>query len=71
MSEPFASRHITLQHCSNLRHKGMYVSESFASEREEIEPTAYWCLCTQKSFGPDGHPVRPSDCKSSRGCCEH
>ena len=71
MSEPYASRHITPQHCSNLRHKGMYVTDSFADERAEIEPTAYWCLCTQKSFGPDGHPVGPADCKSSRGCCEH
>jgi hypothetical protein len=71
MTEPYASRHITLHHCSNLRHKGMYVTDSYAVERQEIEATAYWCLCTQKSFGPDGHPVTPGECKSSRGCCEH
>ena len=71
MTEPYTSRHITVHQCSNLRHKGMYVTDTFASERESIEPTAYWCRCTQKSFGPDGNPVSPSECQSSRGCCEH
>ncbi len=71
MSELYTSRHITLHHCSNLRHKGMYVGDSTAEEREAIEATAYWCLCTQKSFGPDGHAVNPEDCKSGRSCCEH
>ena len=71
MSQPYNSRHITVQHCCNLRHKGMYVTDSTPGEREEIEATAYWCLCTQKSFGPDGHAVAPADCRTSRGCCEH
>ena len=71
MSETYASRHVTPQHCLNLRHKGMYVTDTFASERDAIEPTAFWCACTQKSFGPDGQPVRPADCTAERHCCEH
>jgi hypothetical protein len=71
MNEPYASRHITVHHCSNLRHKGMYVTDSYPDEQEAIEATAYWCVCTQKSFGPDGHPVSPGECQTSRGCCEH
>lgn len=75
MSEPaLTSRYVTTAHCAHLRHKGMYV---FADETpggspaDAIEPTAFWCMCTQKSFGPDGHPVNARDCVAGRGCCEH
>jgi hypothetical protein len=39
--------------------------------RDSIEATAYWCVCTQKAFGPDGQPASPADCGSGRSCCEH
>ncbi len=74
MSEPLTSRFVTTATCTHLRHKGMYV---FADEApgmapaDAIEPTAFWCMCTQKAFGPDGHPVTARDCVNGRGCCEH
>jgi hypothetical protein len=70
---PLTSRHLTPQHCSHLRHKGMYV---FADEgsgtgaTQEIDATAYWCACTQKAFGPDGEPVGAHCCTAERSCCE-
>jgi hypothetical protein len=72
---PLTSRHITLSHCTHLRHKGMYVFAELPPETtesvDEIEATAYWCSCTQKAFGPDGHPVGRRYCQAGRGCCEH
>lgn len=72
---PLTSRLVGAQHCSQLRHKGMYV---FADESPEtadptpgIESTAYWCACTQKAFGPDGEPVGAHCCTVGRACCEH
>jgi hypothetical protein len=76
MSRPeLSSRHITPLHCSHLRHKGMYVLPDTADldpiYRDPIEATAYWCVCTQKAFGPDGLPAGPAHCRHGRACCEH
>jgi len=76
MSHPeLSSRHITSLHCSNLRHKGMYVLPDTADldpiYRDPIEATSYWCVCTQKAFGPDGLPAGPAHCRHGRACCEH
>lgn len=77
MSHPtLSSRHVTPMHCSHLRHKGMYVTdETPVADTHEfadrIEATAFWCVCTQKAFGPDGRPVGPEVCAAGRGCCEH
>lgn len=77
MTHPtLSSRHVTAVHCSHLRHKGMYVSdETTVSERhvfdDQIEATSFWCVCTQKAFGPDGQPVGPQACGPGRGCCDH
>jgi len=72
---PLTSRHITPQHCTHLRHKGMYVFAEPTPETEaygeEIEATAFWCSCTQKAFGPDGQPVGARHCGTDRSCCEH
>ncbi len=63
-------------HCSNLRHKGMYVmSVPDPDEFKFYDPydaTAYWCIRTQKALGPDGKSVHPSTCQhaGTRGCCE-
>ena len=66
------SRYVTTAHCAHLRHKGMYVfADETPGTADAIEPTAFWCLCTQKAFGPDGQPVTPRDCTDGRGCCEH
>ena len=70
---PLTSRHLTPQHCSHLRHKGMYVFADdgpVAGDTQEIDATAYWCACTQKAFGPDGEPVGAHCCTAERSCCE-
>jgi hypothetical protein len=38
--------------------------------RDWIEATAYWCVCTQKAFGPDGKPATAASCRAGRSCCE-
>jgi hypothetical protein len=74
------SRHVTASHCAHLRHKGMYVGPPEVRDEEKavlplyrdwLEATAYWCVCTQKNYGPDGHPVSAEACRSGRECCEH
>jgi hypothetical protein len=60
-------------HCLKLRTKGMYVQSIVdpdeATFYDPYEASAYWCVVTQTSFGPDGRPVGPETCKHSRGCC--
>jgi hypothetical protein len=38
---------------------------------DHIEATAFWCVCTQKAFGPDGLPVTLESCSKGRSCCNH
>ena len=77
MAEPtLISRNLTSAHCSRLRHKGMYVGQDpappgSALDRDWLGASAYWCLKTQKSFGPDGEVVTAEACQGGRGCCEH
>jgi hypothetical protein len=70
------SRHLTSSHCAHLRHKGMYVGqdadvEMVALYRDPIEATSFWCLHTQKAFGPDGRPATAESCRRGRDCCDH
>ena len=37
---------------------------------DSYDATAYWCVKTQRGFGPDGLPVRPDCCQGERDCCE-
>ena len=71
---PLHSRQLTMIHCGNLRHKGMYVLPDTADldpiYRDPIEATSYWCICTQKAFGPDGLPAGPAHCRHGRACCD-
>jgi hypothetical protein len=51
----------------------MYVLPDAAVEQDYSDQTgasSYWCVCTQKAFGPDGEPVNARDCVAGRGCCE-
>lgn len=69
---PLTSPVVTQAHCTHLRHKGMYVTS--APEDQEFvanSATAYWCLETMKSLGPDGKPVHPDSCQGGRECCRH
>ena len=38
---------------------------------DKYDSTAYWCVETQRGFGPDGLPVRPDCCTGERDCCKH
>lgn len=70
---PLSSRHLGSTHCGNLRHKGMYVLPDAVVEQDYSDQTgasSYWCVCTQKAFGPDGEPVNARDCVAGRRCCE-
>jgi hypothetical protein len=62
-------------HCLNLRHKGMFVTSGPDPDEftfyDKYDGSAYWCVETQRSFGPDGHPVRPDCCSGERDCCKH
>lgn len=71
---PLSSRQLNSTHCGNLRHKGMYVLPDGTIEADysqELGASAYWCVCTQKAFGPDGEPVNARDCVVGRHCCDH
>jgi hypothetical protein len=71
---PLHSRQLTMIHCGNLRHKGMYVSSDSTVENDydnQLGASSYWCVCTQKAFGPDGRAVNAGDCVEGRECCEH
>jgi hypothetical protein len=50
-------------HCLTLGHKRMYVTASPDPDEfafyDKYDSTAYWCVETQRGFGPDGDPVRP------------
>lgn len=72
---PPASPLVGSQHCTRLRHKGMYVM-SLADPCEaafcgHYDATAYWCTHTMKGLGPDGQPVHADRCRlgCGRGCC--
>jgi hypothetical protein len=39
--------------------------------QEHLGSSSFWCLCTQKAFGPDGEPVSADNCCAGRSCCEH
>jgi hypothetical protein len=71
---PLSSRHFNASHCGNLRHKGMYVIVDAVVEQDfddQLGASSYWCVCTQKAFGPDGRAVNARDCVVGRGCCDH
>ena len=59
--------------CRHLRSKGMYVYTDADpdSPHEESDTTAYWCLKTMTSFGPDDEAVARLDCRApGRSCYE-
>jgi hypothetical protein len=74
---PLSSRHLTAAHCSNLRHKGMFVlvgnmvQPGTHDQEDFLGTSSFWCECTQKAFGPDGEPANARDCLDGRKCCEH
>ena len=57
-------------HCLNIRHKGMFVTSGPDPDEftfyDKYDGTAYWCVETQRGFGPDGNPVRPDCCSGER-----
>lgn len=58
--------------CRNLRNKGMYVYHGeYDTPHEDYDNTIYWCVRTQKGFGPDDEMVSRDDCiDPERSCYE-
>ena len=60
--------------CAHLRHKGMYVlaepDEHETSYYDKYDARVFWCTCTQKPYGPDGHPAHAETCRNGRDCCK-
>jgi hypothetical protein len=56
--------------CRNLRNKGMYVYHGeYGSSHEDYDNTIYWCVKTQKGFGPDDEMCSRDDCISPERVC--
>jgi hypothetical protein len=57
--------------CRHLRSKGMYVyTDGLTEETEDdFDSTAYWCLKTMKTFGPDDNMVGGRECRNSLRSC--
>jgi hypothetical protein len=56
--------------CRNLRNKGMYVYHGeYATPHEDYDNTIYWCVRTQKGFGPDDEFVSREDCTNPERAC--
>ncbi|MBX6312186.1 MAG: hypothetical protein IRY99_04600 [Isosphaeraceae bacterium] len=60
--------------CRHLRSKGMYVYTDSSMGHDpygDDDTTAYWCLRSMTSFGPDDEVVgRSACCNPSRSCYE-
>lgn len=57
--------------CLNLRHKLMYCDERQATPGlvdDQSDTRVFLCVLTQEVLGPDGKPVSPVDCCTSRAC---
>jgi hypothetical protein len=57
--------------CLNLRHKLMYCDPRQATPGlvdSNSDTRVYLCVLTQEVLGPDGIPVSPADCCTSRSC---
>lgn len=70
MNDQFAPVKLTVT-CQHLRHKLMYVDERHATPGlvdDSSTTRVFLCLKSHESLGPDGEPVSPTDCSSSRAC---
>jgi hypothetical protein len=56
--------------CRSLRNKGMYVYQGGDdSGHDDDDNTIYWCVKTQKGFGPDDEMVSREDCTIPERTC--
>ena len=60
--------------CEHLCTKTMYTGGEDRRNVEEwpggqFSTAAFWCVFTQRPFGPDEDPVGPADCRPGRPCC--
>lgn len=68
--DPFAPVKLTVT-CQRLRHKLMYVDDRHATPGlvdDSSTTRVFLCLESQDPLGPDGEPVSPKLCNSSRPC---
>jgi hypothetical protein len=55
--------------CRHLRHNGMYLFSPEELADYDDGGTNFWCLQTQKVFGPDDGMVNRSDCCTAERRC--
>ncbi|HEY2156330.1 MAG TPA: hypothetical protein VGH33_11920 [Isosphaeraceae bacterium] len=56
--------------CRHLRNKGMYVYHGeYDSPHDDYDNTIYWCVKTQKGFGPDDEMCSREDCTIPERVC--
>lgn len=61
---------MTAPRCLHLRAKGLYIPEFAPEAFEDGQPAGCWCNRTFRETGPDGEPVAPFICDSTRPCYE-
>ena len=67
--EPTAfSKKISMNRCSNLRWKGLYIQAECDPEIQYSNDSAMWCQHTFKCIGPDGQVVDEFECSPARNC---
>ena len=60
--------------CLNVRHKMMYLDSRQQTPGlvdDSTDTRVFWCLKTHDALGPDGKPVSPDECGTSRECHCH
>lgn len=58
--------------CEHFATKGLYLAREDKAQYEshfEAGTSSFWCVLTQKPYGPDGLEVAPEACGRSRACC--
>lgn len=70
-SLPVAEQEVSA--CRHLRSTGMYLytDRPVGEAQSDYDNTAFWCLKTLKSFGPDDDVVGRTECRDpARSCYE-
>lgn len=60
--------------CEHLCTKTMYTGGEDRRQVEEwpggqFRPASFWCVFTQRPWGPDEDLVGPEECRPGRACC--
>jgi hypothetical protein len=70
MPSGLRKKKISMNRCTNLRWKGLYIEAECDAENDSSHDTALWCQQTYKCVGPDGQLVDEFECSPARKCYE-